>query len=240
MNIINNITIFLRNRNAERELKTKIKKYLHRKNIVDDSKALALLRSTIALLDEAQTKKTLVAHESTLHSILQSMQTTIEQLQRNDSRFKSKSYTNALRIVIESVAKSSVANRSINSKMTKRTREFIVMIVDDDEREALRNMITKNIMKKMHAKKIRDIAQLNNDDLKIQTKSEEIKNALRKKSKIIQRIVKSITIRVRIFAMRINEVKIKHIDTSNQSSVIKYLQKINARFHSDLIIKKMS
>jgi hypothetical protein len=240
MNIINNTTTLLRGRNAERELKTKIKKYLHRKNIVDDSKALALLRSTIALLDEAQTKKTLVVHESTLHSILQSMQTTIEQLQRNDSRFKSKSYTNALRIVIESVAKSSVANKSINSKMTKQIREFIVMIVDDDEREALRNMILKNIMKKMHAKKIRDIARLNNDDLRIQTKSEKIKNALRKKSKIIQKIVESITIRARIFAMRVNEVKIEHIDTNNQSSVIRYLQKINARLHSNLIIKKVS
>jgi hypothetical protein len=42
------ITAPLRGQNAERELKTKIEKYLHRVSIVEDSKTLALLRSTIA------------------------------------------------------------------------------------------------------------------------------------------------------------------------------------------------
>jgi hypothetical protein len=40
--------------------------------------------------------------------------------------------------------------------------------------------------------------------------------------------------------MRINEIKIEHIDTNNQLDVIKYLQNVNASFHSSLIIKKMS
>jgi hypothetical protein len=50
--------------------------------IVENSKTLALLRNTIALLDEARTTITnsLIINDSTLHSILQSMQTTIEQL----------------------------------------------------------------------------------------------------------------------------------------------------------------
>jgi ribosomal protein S20 len=52
------ITISLRNQNAKRELRTKIKKYLHRVNIVENSKTLALLRNTIALLDEARTTTT--------------------------------------------------------------------------------------------------------------------------------------------------------------------------------------
>jgi cadmium resistance protein CadD (predicted permease) len=47
------ITIFSRNQNAKKKLKTKIKKYLHRVNIVENSKTFALLRNTIALLDEA-------------------------------------------------------------------------------------------------------------------------------------------------------------------------------------------
>jgi hypothetical protein len=47
-------------------------------------------------------------------------------------------------------------------------------------------------------------------------------------------------IRIRIYAMSVNEVKIEHIDTNNQLDVIKYLQKVNASFHSSLIIKKMS
>jgi hypothetical protein len=89
-------------------------------------------------------------------------------------------------------------------------------------------------------KKIRKIIRLNNDDLKIQTKFEKIKNSLQKKSEIIRRIIESITICIRIYAMRINEIKIEHIDTNNQFDVIKYLQNVNASLHSNLIIKKMS
>jgi hypothetical protein len=228
--------------NAERELRTKIEKYLHRVSIVEDSKTLALLRNTIALLDEARTTTTnsLIVNDSTLHSILQSMQTTIEQLQRNDSRSKSKNYTKTLRIVLESVTKSVVANRSINFKTTKQAREFTILIVDDVERKILKIMIIENIMNKLQIKRIRKIARLNNDDLKIQTKSEKIKNFLQKKSEIIRRIIESITIRIRIYAMRVNEVKIEHIDTNNQLDVIKYLQNVNASLHSSLIIKKMS
>jgi hypothetical protein len=193
----------LRGQNAERELRTKIKKYLHRVSIVKNSKTLALLRSTIALLDQARTTttNTLIVNNSTLHSILQSMQTTIEQLQKNDSRFKSKSYTKTLRIVLESIIKSIVADKSINLKTTKQAREFTILIVDDVERKILKIMIIKNIMNKLQMKKIRKITRLNNDDLKIQTKSEKNKNSLQKKFEIIRRIIESITIRIRIYAI---------------------------------------
>ncbi len=56
----------------------------------------------------------------------------------------------------------------------------------------------------------------------------------------IRRIIESITIRIRIYAMRVNEVKVEHIDTNHQFDVIKYLQNVNASLHSNLIIKKMS
>jgi hypothetical protein len=236
------ITIFLRDQNAKRELRTKIEKYLHRVKIVENSKTFALLRNTIALLDQARTTTTnsLIVNDSTLHDILRNMQTTIEQLQRNDSRFKSKSYTKILRIALESTIKSAVADRSINLKTTKQVREFTILIVDDVERKTLKIMIIKNIMNKLKMKRIRRIARLNNDDLRIQTKSEKIKNFLQKKSEIIRRIIESITIRTRIYAMRVNEIKVEHIDTNNQFDVIKYLQNVNASLHSSLIIKKMS
>jgi hypothetical protein len=176
----------------------------------------------------------------TLHSILQSMQTTIEQLQRNDSQFKSKNYTITLRIVLEFVIKSIVANKLINFKTTKQIRKFTILIDDNVEREILKIMIIKNIMNKLQIKKIRKIIRLNNDDLKIQTKFEKIKNFLQKKSKIIRWIIELITIRIQIYAMRINEVKVEYIDTNNQFDVIKYLQNVNASLHSNLIIKKMS
>jgi hypothetical protein len=219
------ITIFLKNQDAKKELKTKIKKYFHRVSIVENSKTLALLRSTIALFEQARTTSTnsLIVNDSTLHNILQSMQTTIKQLQKNDSRFKSKSYTKILRIVFESIIKSAIANKSINLKTTKQAREFTILIVDDIERKTLKIIIIKNIMNKLQMKKIRRIIRLNNDDLKIQTKFKKIKKFLQKKFEIIRRIIKSITIRTRIYAMRINEVKVEHIDTNNQFDVIKYL-----------------
>ncbi len=168
------------------------------------------------------------------------MQTTIEQLQKNDSRFKSKSYTKILRIIFEFVIKSIVANKSINLKTTKQAREFTILIVDDVERKILKIMIIKNITNKLQIKKIRRIIRLNNDDLKIQTKFEKMKNSLQKKFEIIRWIIELITIHIRIYAMRINEIKVEHIDTNNQLDFIKYLQNINANLHSNLIIKKMS
>jgi hypothetical protein len=211
------ITISVKNQNAKKELRTKIKKYLHRVKIVENSKTFALLRNTIVLLDQARitTTNSLIVNDSTLHDILRNMQTTIEQLQRNDSRFKSKSYTKTLRIVLESTIKSVVADKLINLKTTKQAREFTILIVDDVERKILRIMIIKNIMNKLKMKKIRKIIRLNNDDLRIQTKFEKIKNSLQKKSEIIRRIIESITIRTRIYAMRVNEVKIEHIDMNN-------------------------
>jgi hypothetical protein len=145
-----------------------------------------LLRNTIALLDQARTTTTnsLIVNDSTLHSILQSMQTTIESLQKNDSRFKSKNYTKILRIVLESIIKSIVVNRLINLKTTKQVREFTILIVDNVERKNLKIMIIKNIMNKLQMKKIREIIRLNNDDLKIKTKSEKIKNFIQKKSRL--------------------------------------------------------
>ena len=83
------------------------------------------------------------------------------------------------------------------------------------KKKIVQKMIIKKIMNKMNAKKIRKISRLDNEDLRIQTKFEKTRNALRKKSKMIRRIVDTITIRTRIYAIKINEVKIEHIDTIN-------------------------
>ncbi len=46
-------------------------------------------------------------------------------------------------------------------------------------------------------------------------KLKKIKNSLQKKPKIIRKIIKSITIRIRIYATQNNEMKIEHIDINN-------------------------
>jgi hypothetical protein len=94
-------------------------------------------------------------------------------------------------------------------------------------------------MKKIRVEKDRDITQLENDTLKIQMKSTKIKNALQKQSKMIRRIIVLITIHNRIYVVRVNEIRTEHINEINQTNFVMYLQKNNARLHSNLIIKKM-
>jgi hypothetical protein len=72
MNIIINITkISLEEFNVERRsLRTKIKKYLHRVKIVEDSKTLKLLRQTIVLLTIDSSSQTINHKDSKLYDIL--------------------------------------------------------------------------------------------------------------------------------------------------------------------------
>jgi hypothetical protein len=42
------------------------------------------------------------------------------------------------------------------------------------------------------------------------------------------------------YVVRANGIRIEHIKTTNQSAIIEYLQKANARLHSSLIIKKIA
>jgi hypothetical protein len=65
------------------------------------------------------------------------------------------------------------------------------------------------------------------------------RNVLQKQSKMIRKIIVSITIHNRIYVVRVNEIRVEHIDKINQTNFITYLQKNNARLHLNLIIKKM-
>jgi hypothetical protein len=247
MNIIINITkVFLEEFNVEkRSLRTKIEKYLHRVRIVKNSKTLKLLRQTIVLLTIDSSSQTINNRDSKLYDILQRIQTIIEQLQqRNEnSTSKSKNYTNAVKFVVESIAMSKRVEKRVekffNSKTIKQIKEFIINIVNDEKRKKLKKMIIKDIMKKIRVEKVRDITRLESNALKIQTKSTKIKNVLQKQSKMIRKIIVSITIHNRIYVVQVNEMRIEHIDENNQTSFITYLQKNNARLHSNLIIKKM-
>ncbi len=247
MNIIINITkTSFKEFNVEkRSLRTKIKKYLHRVKIVKNSKTLKLLRQTIVLLTIDSSSQTINNKDSKLYDILQRMQTIIEQLQqRNEnSTSKSKNYTNVVRFVVESIAMSKRVEKRVeklfNSKMIKQIRKFTINIVNDEEKKKLKKMIIKDIMKKMRVEKVWDITRFESDALRIQTKSTKIKNALQKQLKMIRKIIVSITIHSRIYVVRVNEIKVEHIDENNQINFITYLQKNNARLHSSLIIKKM-
>jgi hypothetical protein len=247
MNIIINITktLFEESNVEKRSLRTKIKKNLHRVKIVENSKTLKLLRQTIVLLTIDSSSQTISNKDSNLYDILQRMQTIIEQLQKRNenSTSKSKNYTNVVRFVVESIAMSKRVEKRVEkffkSKTIKQIKEFTINIINDEEKKKLKEVIMKDIMKKMRVERIRDIIRFENDALKIQTKSTKIKNALQKQSEMIRKIIVSITIHSRIYVVRVNEIRIEHIDENNQTNFITYLQNNNARLHLNLIIKKM-
>jgi hypothetical protein len=101
------------------------------------------------------------------------MQTIIEQLQKRNenSTSKSKNYTNVVRFVVKSIAMSKRVEKRVekffNSKTIKQIKEFTINIVNDEKRKKLKEMIIKNIMKKMHVEKVRNITRLESDSLKI-------------------------------------------------------------------------
>jgi hypothetical protein len=223
MNIIINITkTLLEEFNVKRRsLKTKIKKYLHRIKIVKNSKTLKFLHQTIVLLTIDSSSQMINNKDLKLYDILQKMQTIIEQLQKRNenSTSKSKNYTNVVRFVVEFIAMSKRVEKRVekffNSKTIKQIKKITINIVDDEKKKKLKKMIIKDIMKKMRVEKISNITRLESDALKIQTKSTKIKNVLQKQSKMIRKIIVSITIHNRIYIVRINEIRIKYIDEIN-------------------------
>ncbi len=88
-----------------------------------------------------------------------------------NSTSKSKNYTNAVKFVVESIAMSKRVEKRVekffNSKTIKQIKEFTISIVNDEKRKKLKEMIIKNIIKKMRVKRIRNIIQLESDALKI-------------------------------------------------------------------------
>ncbi len=114
------------------------------------------------------------------------MQTIIEQLQKRNenSTSKSKNYTNVVKFVVKSIAMQKRVEKRVekffNSKTIKQNKEFMINIVNDEERKNLKKAIIKDIMKKMRVEKIRNITRFESDALKIQMKSTKIKNALQK------------------------------------------------------------
>jgi hypothetical protein len=244
MSIINNITITAPiegQTEGRKPLRTKIEEYLHRVGSVSDPKALSLLRQIVAfLIIQTLSEKATRVHDLTLNSILQGMQQTIGKLQKNDAKLKS--YSNAARVVSESTMNRERLDVERKSQKTRMIREFTITISDEQKRIKLQNMIIKKIMNKMQRekKKIRNIVRLASDALRIQTKSAKIRNALQKKQKMLRRVIESITIRTRIFFVRVNDVRVNHIDVTNQTDAIAYLQAINVRLQSSLKIIRIA
>ncbi len=142
MNIIIITKTLLEKLNVEKQsLRTKIKKYLHRVKIVEDSKTLKLLRQTIVLLTIDSSSQTINNKDSELYNIFQKMQTIIEQLQKRNeiSTLKSKNYTNVVKFVVILIAMSKRVEKRVeiffNSKTIKQIKKFTINIINDEEKK---------------------------------------------------------------------------------------------------------
>jgi hypothetical protein len=159
MNIIINITkTLLEESNVERRsLRTKIKKYLHRVKIVENSKTLKLLRQTIVLLTINSSSQTISNKNSKLYDILQRMQTIIEQLQKKDenSTSKSKNYTNVVRFVVESIAMSKRVEKRVEKFFNSKTIKQIKKIHDQYRQRRRKKEAERSDYQRHHEKNAR-------------------------------------------------------------------------------------
>jgi hypothetical protein len=227
----------------ERLMTNRIVEYLPRVKIVDDSIALTLLRQTADALqkrvDSILSIFSIIAKDSKLNIILQHMQTFIAKLESKSS------YFDAIRKKIESTSLMTKKNtkKMISSfDRNRQTREFIVNVINVMKQKIMKIMFTKNIMIKLQNEKnnMRKRNRLMNESIKIQAEFEKIRKILQKKTEIIKRLVVSITIRTRIYLVKVNEIKVDHINVINQTNAIVYLQAANSRLHSSLRIIKIA
>jgi hypothetical protein len=227
----------------ERTVRDKIVEYLYRVGTVGDPVALLLLQQAADALQKRvdQPPPNVTARDPALNNILQQMQTSIAKLEAKSS------YSEVVRKATGPVQAPTptmrVAKETVpSSGRNRQAREFTVTMTDVVEKKNLEVMSTKDIMSKLQgdAEGIRGVARLANGAIRIQAESAEARKALQEKPEVIKRLGGSATVRCRTYHVRVNGVKVDHINTANQAQAIAYLQQANARLHPGLVIKKVS
>jgi hypothetical protein len=176
--------------NERRILKKNIRDYLTRMRTVENSTALSLLhRARDALKDvEKQNASVFSSMFSELHHKLEFIETSLHRLKKRTSiEIRFASYATAIqksfRFFFETkneAAQSFKTSIKIISQSSLSHRNIIIVIINESEKEKLKKMINKNLLKIMQKtiKKMRNVTRLRNEDIKIQTKSIAIKTTL--------------------------------------------------------------
>jgi hypothetical protein len=120
-------------------------------------------------------------------------------------------------------------------------RNVIIFIINESEKQKFKKMSNENLLIVMQkiVKKIKNVTRFWSDDFKIQIKSIAIKTILQTNHDWTRTVKESITMRNRIFIVRVHEIRMNHINQDDQDAFIAYIQKSNARLHFDLRIVKM-
>ena len=118
----------------------------------------------------------------------------------------------------------------------KRIRKLMIKIIDDKNKKKMKRKIIKDLAEALRVKcdAVTGINRLASNDIRVFTRSQEVKEALQKNIEWITMIVSFAAIRYRIYEVQIHEVRVKAINMINQEKIKKNLQNANAVLHHDL------
>ena len=243
-------------RKTRDSLQTSIESYLNRVGKVGDPDALRLLLEarnafqTQQLIEDDEPSNEQGDVSSTLREIKQSL----ERIEKGKHIAKiPKSYAGAAaegaRKESDRRATSTTAGRPNRPDLTQRAvneatqaRVFTVTISVEEEKDKLRRLSTKELVETLqrNAPGIHGVTRLASGDIRIHTESVEAKKTLSESSEFLTGMAASAMVQRRTYIVQASDVKVEHVQTSDQDRAIQYLHTVNARLHPNLKIVKIS
>jgi hypothetical protein len=136
-------------------------------------------------------------------------------------------------------------NQHRQLKKTKREKTVIFKIKKQREKNNLRTFFVKKLIKRLQRaekmkKNVMIARRLLNENVKLMTRSEKIKNKLTINNSLLKHVTSSTYTVFRIFDVLAHDVRVVDVQTKNQQKIIKRIKKQNKILHSNLKIAKMT
>jgi hypothetical protein len=136
-------------------------------------------------------------------------------------------------------------NQRKQLKKTKREKTMIFKIKKQREKNNLRTLFVKELMKRLQrAEKMKEnvmiARRLLNENVKLMTRFEIIKNRLTINNSLLKHVTLSTYAVFKIFDVLIHDVRVVDVQTKNQQKIIKRIKKQNEILHSNLKITRMT
>jgi hypothetical protein len=136
-------------------------------------------------------------------------------------------------------------NQRKQLKKKKREKTMIFKINKQRKKKNLRTLFVKKLMKRLQRiekikKNVMIARRLFNENVKLMTRSEKIKNKLTINNSLLKHVTSSTYAVFRIFDVLAHDVRVVDVQTKNQQKIIKRIKKQNEILHSSLKITKMT
>jgi hypothetical protein len=135
-------------------------------------------------------------------------------------------------------------NQQKQLKKIKRKKTLIFTIREQSEKNNLRMLFVKKLIERLQrVEKMKEdvmtTKRLFNENVKLITRSKEIKNLLIINNSLMKNVVSSTYAMSRIFEILTHEVRVIDVQTSIQQKIIRRIEKQNEILHSNLRIAKI-